>query len=505
MKSKEPKSRFVLMPGTNMWNADEVSTSLSFLRSVRRSIAISPRPQSRQVSSGKTPTKRPDLDITVLDEVAPEESLLVALSDVEVVELAKNQPSLRIVPVVELKPLWLRSLHLRAPAVPAAARRRISLKVTVVTGDSGVPCPGVTVYGFTDRANETGVQNVTDENGIAKLVLPVGIEEFEVVEVEAPSGYWSPCARRVKLATGELTLRCPAIDLGKPDVRDYFALRGNTHDGTGVIVGVIDTGVATHPDLSVSKAVNVVAGEDPGNVDDAMGHGTHVSGIIAGRGAAGVGVCGVAPGVTLHVYKVFGTGQERAESFHIAKAIRMAVNDGCDLINISLGAAQDMPDVLREVQRARALGVVCLGATGNDFRAPVSYPAAYSQVLAVSALGRKGTYPRAVVQGLCAVPPYGTDAKNYVADFSNVGAQVALTGPGVGIVSSVGSGVAVMDGTSMACPVATGAIARLLATNAKILAMDRTQKRSDSIIKLALSKASSLGLGAHFEGAGCLM
>jgi subtilisin len=209
--------------------------------------------------------------------------------------------------------------------------------------------------------------------------------------------------------------------------------------------------------------------------------------------------------VALHVYRVFGRSSETAESFSIAKAIRQAVEDGCDLINLSLGGEGDMPDVLREIQRARALGEDCLAATGNDYRGQVSYPARYAQAMAVSAFGRKGTYPAGAAQALTIQKPFGTDRKNFVANFSNVGSEVDLTGPGVGIVSAYPGGYAVMDGTSMACPAITGSLARVLARQTRILNMARDQKRSDAIIHLALKTAGELGFGATFEGAGLLV
>ncbi|MDQ2186512.1 S8 family serine peptidase [Alcaligenaceae bacterium A4P071] len=97
------------------------------------------------------------------------------------------------------------------------------------------------------------------------------------------------------------------------------------------------------------------------------------------------------------------------------------------------------------------------------------------------------------------------DRKNFVAAFSNVGSEVTLTGPGVGIVSTYIDGYAVMDGTSMACPVMSGAVARLLAKNPRLVGMARNQKRSDEILRLALNEAQKLGFGVNFEGAGILM
>lgn len=492
------KSLFVLLPSLNVWNAAEPGDAARFLRTASLSLKRAP---------GNRPAKVKLVDahaLQVIDEVAPHESMLVAMTEAELVHLARTQPGLRVVPVVELKPLWLPRYELTPIIAPMRAAKRLTYPVSVMGDDTGEPISGVDVYAFTDRAAQTGASAVTGKDGVAKISLPSSVKDLDVLEVAAADGFWPTYLKAVKVTASGVELRCRRIDLRAPDARDHFSLRGSDTDGQGVVVGVIDTGVTRHRDLVIAKGVNVVKGEPVGRFGDQLGHGTHVCGIIAGKGAPGIGVRGVAPAVQLHVYKVFGKDQETAASFNIAKAIRQAVDDGCDLINMSLGADSDMPDVLREIQRARAMGVVCLAATGNDYRAPVGYPARYSQVVAVAALGRKKTYPKAATQELSAMAPFGQDGANYVADFSNVGGQVGLIEPGVGIVSTCRGGYVVMDGTSMACPVATGALARFLAAKPRILAMVRDQKRSDAIVKLALTTAIALGLGATFEGSGIL-
>jgi subtilisin len=100
--------------------------------------------------------------------------------------------------------------------------------------------------------------------------------------------------------------------------------------------------------------------------------------------------------------------------------------------------------------------------------------------------------------------PFGTDKKNYVTSFSNVGPEVDLTAPGDGIISTFPQGYAVLDGTSMACPAAAGMAARLLAGQTAILKMPRTQARSDAMAKFLLQKAKSLGFPADLQGQGML-
>lgn len=271
-------------------------------------------------------------------------------------------------------------------------------------------------------------------------------------------------------------------------------------------VGVIDTGVGPHELLNVAGGLNTVTGENPtDHLDNGDGHGTHVAGIIAARGATSAEIRGVAPGVTLRSYRVFGKGADGASNFSIAKAIERAVADGCDLINMSLGGGDADEATHSAIVDARAAGVLVFVATGNDDRDPVSFPASDSLSLAVTALGRKGTFPTGTTQAAEVVSPFGSDKANFIAGFSNVGPEVDLTGPGLGIISTIHNNrIAIMDGTSMACPAATGAAARLLAGKQEVLNMPRDQARSDAMAKAILQSIKNLGFPAHLQGSGLI-
>jgi subtilisin len=205
--------------------------------------------------------------------------------------------------------------------------------------------------------------------------------------------------------------------------------------------------------------------------------------------------------VTLRAYRVFGHGSGSASSFAIAKGIDQAVKDGCDLLNLSLGGGQ--PDMVLKaaVDDARNAGALCVIAAGNGDRAPVSFPATDDMAIAVSALGRKGTFPSSAAEADDVAAPYGTDKADFIASFSNVGPEIDATGPGVGIMSTVPGGYAEISGTSMACPAVTGAAARALSAS-DVLAAKRDASRSAAIAKLVLGSARSLGFDAAFEGHG---
>ncbi len=178
------------------------------------------------------------------------------------------------------------------------------------------------------------------------------------------------------------------------------------------------------------------------------------------------------------------------------------MQDGCDLVNMSLGGGELDDATHAAISDARANGTLVFAAAGNDDRSPVSAPALDPLAIAVSALGRKGTFPPNSSQAADVQSPFGTDRKNFIASFSNVGLEIDLTGPGVGIISTFPGGYAVLDGTSMACPAATGAAAKLLGTRSEILNMSRDQARSDEMAKAVFQKAKLLGLGPRFEGQG---
>jgi subtilisin family serine protease len=169
---------------------------------------------------------------------------------------------------------------------------------------------------------------------------------------------------------------------------------------------------------------------------------------------------------------------------------------------MSLGGGAPDDATRAAIEDARTQGCIVIVAAGNDSRQPVSFPASEPVAIAISAMGRKGTFPKGSVEMTDVAAPFGTDASNFLAAFSNIGPEIALTGPGVGIISTFPGGYAVLDGTSMACPAVTGMAAKLLSARPDILAMNRDQARSDAMAHALLLEAKPLGFGSNFEGRG---
>src|SRR5262249_24363126 len=106
-------------------------------------------------------------------------------------------------------------------------------------------------------------------------------------------------------------------------------------------------------------------------------------------------------------------------------------------------------------------------------------------------LGQRGTFPKDSVETGDIAPPFASSNRDrFIAAFSNVGQEVALTGPGVGIVSTVPArDYAVMSGTSMACPAVTGCVASILSQQPNLLGLPRNAARVQAFTKAVLIKA----------------
>lgn len=442
---------------------------------------------------------------------------LAALTSDDVLQLKARAPGVRVLPLVfyELtrRPMLevARGPDNAAAAIGAALALTVQVVRAAAPGAPGKPVPvaGARVVAFTDFAQRVGAESVSDASGMAKLELAPGVA-LQALLVYGPPGYWGLLRRDVTLHKGE-TLALQPIDLAAPD---YLAkLYGCAPDdaGSGVTVGVIDTGVDdSHPDLVVAGgAAFVVAENDAGGAGPAAidgDHGSHVAGIIASRGRPPAGRRGVAPGVRLMSYRVFPNGGTGASNYDIVRAIDRGVADGCDLLNLSLGGSTRDEAVREAIRDAFDKGTLCIVATGNDGRGPVSYPARWPEAVAVSAVGDTSSFPAGSSETLDVQAPFARDdAAVFVAGFANVGEEVDLTGPGVGIVSTVpGGAYAVMSGTSMACPAVTGAAAALLSCHPDVLAMPRDSRRAVEMLRLVNGAAGTLGFERMFEGLGML-
>ncbi|TFJ92262.1 S8 family serine peptidase [Lentibacillus salicampi] len=178
------------------------------------------------------------------------------------------------------------------------------------------------------------------------------------------------------------------------------ALNDTSYTGKGVQVAVIDTGIDyEHPDL----AGNYAGGYDLVDLDDdpmettaeegmPTQHGTHVAGIIAADGK----LKGVAPDASIHSYRALGPGG-MGSSIQVIAALEQAVDDGADIINLSLGNTVNGPDFPTSVavNRAGELGVPVVTANGNNGPEnwTIGSPATAANALSVGAASSPQTVP----------------------------------------------------------------------------------------------------------------
>lgn len=251
-----------------------------------------------------------------------------------------------------------------------------------------------------------------------------------------------------------------------PSVWSAFGLRG-----AGVRIGTIDTGVnASNPDL----AGKVVAWHDfvgsGATPYDDNGHGTHTAGTMVG-GRAGGAPIGVAPDAGLVVAKAIGANGSGSGSALLAAAEWMTNPDGDPatadqpaVINNSWSAPNANDTWFRPmVRRWLELGIVPVFAAGNTGPAAgsVGSPAGYPEALAVGALDTDGTVPSFSARG----PVVWQDPDGTGPAAGTVLAKPDLVAPGVGIVSSVGTGYLAYTGTSMAAPHVSGVAALVAQAN----------------------------------------
>ncbi|MCS7039623.1 MAG: S8 family serine peptidase, partial [Anaerolineae bacterium] len=275
----------------------------------------------------------------------------------------------------------------------------------------------------------------------------------------------------------------PAFEPDDPYYRRYAANDGLSNGGylnrlnmaaawditrghPAILVAVIDSGIdLNHEDIRDNLWRN--AGEIPANgrddddnglvddvygwnfaadspdVDDWLGHGSHVAGIIAARMNNGLGIAGVAPKTQVMAVGVFAPPGYGTFADEI-RAILYATDQGADVINLSLGSTAYSRGEEMAVNYAVRRGVVVVAAAGNNGRTVFHWPAAHPAAIAVTA----------------------TTARDGSAGFSNRGEFVDLAAPGVAIWSlRKGGGYVSMSGTSMATPHVAGVAALIRAYN----------------------------------------
>ncbi|MER5419154.1 S8 family peptidase [Streptosporangium roseum] len=266
------------------------------------------------------------------------------------------------------------------------------------------------------------------------------------------------------------------------------------HDGTGVKVAVLDTGVdATHPDLA-GKIVDSRSFVPDASVKDGHGHGTHVASTIAGSGAASGGKYkGVAPGAQLVIGKVLSDSGSGTDS-GVIEGMEWAAASGAKVVSMSLGdGPTDGTDPLSQTVNnlTASTGVLFVIAAGNAGGAAgtVANPGTADAALTVAAVDKQ--------DGLA-------DFSSRGPRFGDSGLKPDIAAPGVDIAAARATGTAMgtpvddhytgASGTSMATPHVAGAAA--------IMAQLHPDWKGPLLKSALISTAKDDGFTVYEQGAG---
>lgn len=207
---------------------------------------------------------------------------------------------------------------------------------------------------------------------------------------------------------------------------------------------------------------------------DFNGHGTHTSGIIGAIQNNAIGISGVCPDVTLLSIRA-GFSIKNSNNYElgimedddIANAIVYATDHGANVISMSFGTPNKSSTILESIIYAKSKGVILVASAGNESANRKFYPAAYENVISVSA----------------------STSANKKAPYSQYGDWIDIIAPGTDIYSTVPkvggqlsspSGYKMLSGTSMAAPFVAGVAALLKSANPALTAL-----QFENIIKIS--------------------
>ncbi len=310
---------------------------------------------------------------------------------------------------------------------------------------------------------------------VEQIKLLPSVEEarkLEIIEAEVPHPQLSMQASRWTRQAPELIYLsyAHALTKGTPEIKIAVLDTGvdlNHRELRGKIIKRAD--FVDLEGLDTSEFIGDIKGYDDVPQDE-VGHGTHVSGIIAAKGLQMEE--GVSPGCSLMAVRVLATMKSGDRLVgagivdNINPGIKWAVDNGADIINMSLGIKHVGGGLPHEdvIRYALSKNVTVVAASGNDGTAERYYPGALPGVIAVGAVDNAGM----------------------VARFSSFGANITVVAPGLNVYSSFAdNSYAAASGTSQASPFVAGAIGLM-----KSYALQQGVKLSNQEIKYILQNTS---------------
>ena len=265
--------------------------------------------------------------------------------------------------------------------------------------------------------------------------------------------------------------------------------------GIGVTVAVIDSGSGPNPDLTQNliSGRSIIRGRlgDSTSDVDTVGHGTHVAGIISAQDNNTIGISGIAPNAKILPIRILDARGDGSES-DLAQAIRFAVDQGVQIINLSLGSTTQTGGLQLALEYAAKNEVLVVAAAGNSGpTSGITYPAGNDLTLAVTAVDQTMNAP----------------------SFNQRGSYIDISAPGINICSTVRVDAIVeisrrcaganepyttMSGTSMATAHVSGVAALIYAARPNFSALQ--------VREVIIATAKDIGIAGRDEifGAGLI-
>jgi Subtilase family/Bacterial Ig domain len=272
----------------------------------------------------------------------------------------------------------------------------------------------------------------------------VGQDHYRYLQSVTPNDYWYP---------------------GQWHLQKIQAAQawGITTGDSSVIIAVIDSGASPVSDLGAKllPGVNLIDGGT--DTSDGLNHGTPVAGLAAAITNNTLGVAGVAWMNKILPIKVYNSSGVTTCSA-IASGITWAADHGARVINMSFSGTSQCTGEQSAIDYAWSKGAVLVAAAGNSSSSTPEYPAAYNNVIGVTA----------------------TLQDDSLASFSDYGSWVSLAAPGCSLYTTYNSGsYAAACGTSMAAPVVSGVAGLVIAANPSLT--------NTQVTSLILQNADDLG------------
>ena len=380
--------------------------------------------------------------------------------------------------------------------------RSTAAELTVrVLGERDQPLAKATV--IVEGASGLPAQALTDDAGLAHISFFGGpIESIQTLFVRAAANHWDRQLVAPALGSGVNTVRLRSLSdsfanfpgerllgWGQRLMRIDPAARRLT--GAGVRIGLIDSGCDnSHPLLRhITRGTDLTEGSEGGWTHDPIAHGTHCAGILNAASTA-QGIIGCAPEAELHVLKVLPGGR----TSDLLAALDECIERQLDIINISAVSEGYSELVTQKLREALQKGIACIAAAGNS-SGPVGFPALVPGVMAVAAVGKLREFPADSSHIYSIIPQLiGADGI-FAARFSGAGPQIAVSAPGVAVVSTVpGGGYAAADGTSAAAAHVSGFAALMLGHHpvfSESVFRNKSEQRVQALFELIRASAVS--------------